>query len=119
MAAEELEKQPGKSPNSSHGRTSHLENGGWRTRSREVELRLQGKTQFLGRVGGLGEQAGWQPPEPLCLALSAPRMNMTTSWSTVAGAHTGYLLSQSQNLPLMTPSDLIVNRISNLIKSQF
>lgn len=84
-----------------------------------MELGLQGKTQFSGWVGGLGQQAGWQPPEPLYLAPSAPRMNMTTSWSTVAGAHTGYLLPQPQNLPLTTPSDLIVNRISNLIKSQF
>uniref|UniRef100_A0A452UZ44 NFKB inhibitor beta n=1 Tax=Ursus maritimus TaxID=29073 RepID=A0A452UZ44_URSMA len=46
-------------------------------------------------------------------------MNTTTSWSTVAGAKTGYLPPQPQNLSLMTPSDPIVNRVSSLIKSQF
>lgn len=46
-------------------------------------------------------------------------MNMMTSWSTVAGAQTGYLPPQLQNLSLKIPSDFIVNSISNLIKSQF
>lgn len=71
------------------------------------EMGVSRQDQILGWAGEIGQRARWQPSETLCLASSAPRMNTTTSWSTVAGAQTGYLLSKLQNLSLVTPFDLI------------